>query len=273
MLQVSQNTKELISMNKLSHIFKNHKVFIPFVVANDPDFDTTVANILALANGGADIVEIGIPFSDPVADGPVIQAANLRAFKADVHTKTVFDIVTAARKETNVPIVLLTYLNIPFKYGYEAFLKKCAELKIDGLVIPDLPYESRDEIVPTATKHNVAIIPLITPTSDKRIEKIAKSATGFIYVVSSLGITGKRDTFYQGLEELITTIRQYTTVPTAIGFGIHTPQQAHEFAKIADGIIIGSAIVDIVAEKQQDAPGAIESFTKSVNQALHATTA
>ena len=171
-------------MSNLAAIFKNHKAFIPFVVADDPDFDTTVKNIVALAHGGADIVELGIPFSDPVADGPVIQAADLRAFAANVRTKTVFEIVAAARKETAVPIVFLTYLNIVFKYGYDAFLKRCAELKVSGLVIPDLPYESRAEIVPFAEKYGIDIIPLITPTSGHRIEKIAKSASGFIYVVA-----------------------------------------------------------------------------------------
>lgn len=255
-------------MSKLSEIFKNHKAFIPFVVADDPDFDTTVQNIIALAKGGADIVELGIPFSDPVADGPVIQAADLRAFQANVQTETVFEIVAAARKETAVPIVLLTYLNIPFKYDYDKFLQRCADLQIQGLVIPDLPYESRDEIVPIAIGYDVDIIPLITPTSGQRIAKIAQNATGFIYVVSSVGITGERDDFYDGLKELVTTIRQYTNVPTAIGFGVHTPKQAHIMAEIADGVIIGSALVDIVATKKQDAPNTIEAFTKKIRQAI-----
>ena len=255
-------------MSNLAAIFKNHKAFIPFVVADDPDFDTTVKNIVALAHGGADIVELGIPFSDPVADGPVIQAADLRAFAANVRTKTVFEIVAAARKETAVPIVFLTYLNIVFKYGYDAFLKRCAELKVSGLVIPDLPYESRAEIVPFAEKYGIDIIPLITPTSGHRIEKIAKSASGFIYVVSSVGITGERDEFFTGLKTLVTEIKRYTDVPTAIGFGIHTPQQAQTMASTADGVIIGSAIVDIVAKEAQNAPAAIEQFTKAIRAAV-----
>lgn len=255
-------------MSKLSEVFKNHKAFIPFVVADDPDFDTTVANIVALANGGADIVELGIPFSDPVADGPVIQAADLRAFDARVRTKTVFEIVAAAREKTQVPMVFLTYLNIVFKYGYDAFLKRCADLGVSGLVIPDLPYESRDEIVPIANKYGVDIIPLITPTSGHRIDKIAKSATGFIYVVSSMGITGERDAFFNGLKDLVAHIKQATDVPTAIGFGVHTPDQAQKMAQIADGVIIGSAIVDIVAKEKQHAPAAIEQFTKQIRQAV-----
>lgn len=255
-------------MTNLAAVFKNHKAFIPFIVANDPDFDTTVQNIVALAQGGADIVELGIPFSDPVADGPVIQAADLRAFAANVHTKTVFEIVEAARKETAVPIVFLTYLNIVFKYGYEAFLKRCATLNVSGLVIPDLPYESRNEIVPIADRYGIAIIPLITPTSGNRIEKIAKSALGFIYVVSSVGITGERDEFYKGLKNLVAEIKRYTDIPTAIGFGIHTPAQAQTMAEFADGVIIGSAIVDIVAKENQQAPMAIKTFTKQIRAAI-----
>ncbi|GAF36161.1 tryptophan synthase subunit alpha [Lentilactobacillus farraginis] len=256
-------------MSNLSEIFKNHKAFIPFVVADDPDFDTTVKNVVALANAGADIVELGIPFSDPVADGPVIQAADLRAFDAKVRTKTVFEIVEAARKQTDVPIVFLTYLNIVFKYGYDAFLKRCADLDVSGLVIPDLPYESRDEIVPIAEKYNIDIIPLITPTSGHRIEKIAKRASGFIYVVSSLGITGERNEFFNGLKDLVANIKQYTDVPTAIGFGVHTPEQARTMAEIADGVIIGSAIVDIVAKEKQQAPAAVGKFTKQIREAVN----
>ncbi len=255
-------------MSNLTEIFKNHKAFIPFVVADDPDFETTVDNIVALANGGADIVEVGIPFSDRIADGGVIQAADLRAFAAGVRTKTVFEIVEAARKRTDVPIVFLTYLNIVFKYGYDAFCKKCQELDISGLVIPDMPYESREDIVPTADKYGIDIIPLIAPTSGHRVEKIAKAASGFIYVVSSLGITGERNEFFNGLKDLVTEIKRYTDVPTAIGFGVHTPEQAKTMAKIADGVIIGSAIVDIVAKKKQAAPQAVEAFTKSIRTAV-----
>lgn len=255
-------------MSNLTEIFKNHKAFIPFVVADDPDFDTTVANIVALADGGADIVEVGIPFSDPIADGAVIQAADLRAFASGVRTKTVFDIIAEARKQTTVPIVFLTYLNIVFKYGYDAFCQKCQALGVSGLVIPDMPYESKAEIMPAANKYGIDIIPLITPTSGHRIEKIAKNATGFIYVVSSLGITGERNEFFNGLKDLVSEIKNYTDVPTAIGFGVHTPEQAKTMASIADGVIIGSAIVDIVAREKQAAPKAVEAFTKAIRSAM-----
>ncbi|GAF40485.1 tryptophan synthase subunit alpha [Agrilactobacillus composti DSM 18527 = JCM 14202] len=255
-------------MSNLKTVFNNHKAFIPFVVANDPDFDTTVQNVLALANNGADIVELGIPFSDPVADGPVIQDADLRAFAAGVTPDKIFDIVAEIRKQSDVPLIFLTYLNIVFKYGYDAFCKKCQTLGISGLVIPDMPYEERDELAPFADKYGIDLVPLVTPTSGHRIEKIAKAATGFIYVVSSLGITGTRDSFSQNLNELIADIRKYTAVPTAIGFGIHTPEQAYEMAEIADGAIIGSAIVDLVAKHGQDAPKYLGQYAKEIRTAL-----
>lgn len=256
-------------MSNLKTIFNNHKVFIPFVVADDPDFDTTVANVLALAAHGADIVEIGIPFSDPVADGPVIQEADLRAFQNQVTPDKIFTMVAEIRKQSDVPIVFLTYLNIIFKYGYDRFCQKCRELNIEGLVIPDMPYESRDELQPFAQKYDIDLIPLITPTSAHRIPKIAASATGFIYVVSSLGITGQRDSFDAKLADLVAEIRKYTDVPTAIGFGVHTPEQAQHMATIADGVIIGSKIVDLIARYQQTAPEKIAAFSEQIRQALN----
>ncbi|MCI2171712.1 tryptophan synthase subunit alpha [Schleiferilactobacillus perolens] len=257
-------------MTKLKQVFTNRKAFIPFIVADDPNFATTVKNVVALAENGADIVELGIPFSDPSADGPVIQDADLRAFAAGVTPTTVFDIVAAVRKQSQVPIVFLTYVNIPFKYGYAKFCRRCQELGVLGLVIPDLPYEERDELAPIATQYDVDLIPLITPTSDRRVEKIAKAATGFIYVVSALGITGERDEFAHNLTQLIARIRQYTDIPTAIGFGIHTPEQAAEMSQIADGAIIGSAIVDLVRQHGTDAPEYLAAYTKTIRAAMDA---
>ncbi len=256
--------------SKLKPIFKDNKAFIPFVVTNDPDFESTVNNVVALAEGGADIVELGLPFSDPVADGPVIQAADIRALKADpdISTDTFFDIVEAIRKETQVPLVFLTYLNIPFQYGYEKFCARCEALGVDGLVIPDLPVEERGEIDPFAAKHGIDIIPLVTPTSASRIEKIVSKATGFIYVVSSLGVTGERSKFADDLSELVTRIRAVTDVPTAIGFGIHTPEQAAEMTAIADGAIVGSACVNLVAEYGNQAPQKLTDYTKQMKTAI-----
>lgn len=257
-------------MNKLANIFKNNKTFIPFVVANDPDFDTTVANILALAAGGADIIEVGIPFSDPVADGPVIQAADVRALLSnpDISMDYLFDIVKEVRLSSSVPIVLLTYLNIIFKYGYENFTKKCASLGIDGLVIPDMPFEEQAELRTFTHKYEIALIPLVTPTSRHRIKQIVENADGFIYVVSSLGVTGMRADFDSNLNELITLIKHETDIPTAIGFGIHTFQQAQKMAKIADGIIVGSACVQIVAKYKQQAPIYLKEYAFKMKQSI-----
>jgi tryptophan synthase alpha chain len=256
-------------MTNLTKVFQNNKAFIPFVVADDPDFDTTVESILTLAQNGADIVELGIPFSDPVADGPVIQAADLRAFSAGVNTETVFEIVEKVRESSSVPLVFLTYANIPFKYGYDKFCRRCQELDVSGLVIPDLPLEEQAEIKPYADEYDIALIPLVAPTSADRIEKIARNATGFIYVVSSLGVTGIRDEIaIQNLSETIDRIRQVTDVPAAIGFGIHSPEQAHKLSEIADGVIIGSAVVKIISEGGIDVQNQLAQYSQSIRENL-----
>ena len=255
-------------MTNLKEVFANKKAFIPFVVADDPNFDTTVDSIITLAENGADIVELGIPFSDPVADGPVIQDADLRAFAAGVNTDVVFDIVEKARQKTDVPIIFLTYLNIAFKYGYEAFCQKCQDLNITGLVIPDLPFEEQDELQPIATKHNIDLIPLIAPTSGDRIEKIAKRATGFIYMVSSLGVTGVRNDFSKELSETIDRIKKVTDVPVAIGFGIHSPEQAEKLSQISDGIIIGSAVVKLIANNSDNTQEELAEYARSIKDAI-----
>ncbi|AKP68001.1 tryptophan synthase subunit alpha [Companilactobacillus ginsenosidimutans] len=258
-------------MTNLKQVFENKKAFIPFVVSDDPDFQTTVDSIVTLAENGADIVELGIPFSDPVADGPVIQAADLRAFDAGVNTNVVFDIVTKAREKTDVPIIFLTYLNIAFKYGYEAFCQRCQSLNITGLVIPDLPYEESDELQPIAEKYGIDLIPLIAPTSGDRIEKIAKKATGFIYMVSSLGVTGVRNDFSKQLQDTIERIKKVTDVPVAIGFGIHSPEQAAELSRISDGIIIGSAVVKIIANSDGNTQKDLADYAQSIKEAISVT--
>ncbi|MFD1419905.1 tryptophan synthase subunit alpha [Lactiplantibacillus songbeiensis] len=255
-------------MTNLKAVFDQQKVFMPFIVADDPDVETTVKSIVTLAENGADVVELGLPFSDPVADGPVIQAADLRAFKAGVKTATVFEIVEQVRTQTAVPIVLLTYVNLVYKYGYDAFCQRCQQLDISGLVIPDLPLEENAELKAIATKHHVALVPLIAPTSGKRITKIAAQATGFIYVVSAMGVTGQREQFSKQLATTIAQIRAVTTVPVAIGFGIHSPQQAHELGQLADGIIIGSAIVKLMAAQPVDLQAQLANYAQSIKQAL-----
>lgn len=254
-------------MSKLSEIFTNNKAFIPFIVAGDPDEETTIANIRALDKGGGDIIELGIPFSDPVADGPVIQAADVRAFKGGVSVAEVFDIVAQARKFTNKPFVFLTYANIPFRYGYDAFCARCKELGVAGLVVPDLPYEEEGEIQPSADKYGIDIIRLITLTSGARIPKLAGSSSGFIYVVSSEGVTGTREEFDSRLSKLVAAIHAHTATPAAIGFGIHTPEQAAAMAKIADGVIVGSGIVELVGKYGRDAPVHVQEYVASLKAA------
>lgn len=259
-------------MTNLQEVFNNKKAFIPFVVADDPNFDTTVDSIVTLANNGADIVEIGIPFSDPVADGPVIQDADLRAFDQGVNTNVVFDIVEKARQQTDVPIIFLTYANIPFKFGYEAFCKKCQKLDISGLVIPDLPIEEQAELRTVADQYGVHLIQLVAPTSGDRIEKIAKQASGFIYMVSSLGVTGVRNDFSKQLSDTISRIKQVTDVPVAIGFGIHSPEQAAQLSSISDGIIIGSAVVKLIAENNNGSTqDDLASYARSIKEAITIT--
>ncbi|GAO99538.1 tryptophan synthase subunit alpha [Fructobacillus ficulneus] len=256
-------------MSKLAEQFNQRKNFIAFVTANDPDMETTVKNVVALAEGGADIVEIGIPFSDPVADGPVIQAADLRALKdPDLPIEKIFQAVGEIRQQTSVPLVFLVYLNVVLQYGYEEFTRDCQKFGVNGLIIPDLPYEERDELTPYTDKYDLDLVPLITVTSADRIPMIAKKASGFIYLVSSLGVTGQREAFASNLAEVVADIKEYTTVPVAIGFGVHTPDQAREMTEIADGAIIGSACVQIVADNGTQAPAALKKYAQTIRQAI-----
>ncbi|MFD1484183.1 tryptophan synthase subunit alpha [Lacticaseibacillus baoqingensis] len=254
-------------MSKLKDVFTDHKAFIPFVTAGDPTAADTVAEVVALAENGADIVELGVPFSDPIADGPVIQAAGLRAFAGGITVDGVFKIVQEIREHTQVPLVFLTYANIPFKYGYEAFCARCEELGVNGLVIPDLPAEEAGEILPFTKTHQLDLIPLVSPTSGPRLAKLVTHATGFVYIVSALGVTGQREGFAQNLDDLIADLRQVTDAPLCVGFGVHTPAQAKELAQVADGVIVGSAIVELAAESD-DAPKAVGEYTKSMVAAI-----
>lgn len=255
-------------MSKLSEIFANQKAFIGFVVAGDPSIEATVANILALAKGGTDLIEIGIPFSDPVADGSVIAAADKRALDRKVNTDDVFEIIRRVREKSAVPLVFLTYANLVFKTGYDEFCRRCAALNVSGIIVPDLPFEEQNELLPSIEKYQLDLIQLITPTSQERIEKIAKRATGFIYVVSSTGITGTRDEFKTNLKALTDNIKSYTDTPIAIGFGIHTPEQAREMSEIADGAIVGSQIVDLIDKNGEQAPTKLTEYARAMKDAL-----
>ena len=254
-------------MSKIANAFQNGKAFIGFLTAGDPTIDKTVEYILAMEEAGCDLIEIGIPFSDPMAEGVVIQDANVRALKHNTTTDDVFDIVRRVRLQTDVPLVFLTYINPVFFYGYEKFFKRCNELGIDGIISPDLPYEEKGEIAEIAKRNGVDVISLIAPTSKERIQMIAGEASGFIYVVSSLGVTGMRSEIKTDLGAIISDIRDVTDIPVAVGFGINTPDQAREIGNIADGVIVGSAIVKIIEENGENATEALKDYVSSMKKA------
>lgn len=254
-------------MSKITQVFKDNKAFIGFLTAGDPSKEKTIEYILAMEEAGADIIEIGIPFSDPIAEGPVIQNANTRALSREINTDDIFDLVADVRTESDVPLVFLTYINPVFSYGYENFFKRCKELKIDGIVIPDLPYEEKGEISEIAEEYGVDIISLIAPTSKDRIKMIAKDANGFIYLVSSMGVTGVRSEIKTNLEDIIGEIRKVTDMPVAVGFGINTPEQSKNISEIADGVIVGSAIVKIIEEHGNNSTQYIKDYVSKMKNA------
>ena len=255
-------------MSKIAEAFKNGKAFIPFITCGDPDLETTAAVVRAAVANGASLIELGIPFSDPTAEGPVIQGANLRALNGGVTTDKVFDLVRELRTDVTVPMVFMTYANVVFSYGAEKFISTCAEIGIDGLILPDLPFEEKDEFLPICHQYDVDLISLIAPTSENRIAMIAKEAEGFIYLVSSLGVTGVRSEIKTDLESIVKVIRENTTTPCAIGFGISTPEQAAKMAAISDGAIVGSAIIKFLAQYGKDAAPHIGEYVKSMKDAL-----
>lgn len=255
-------------MTEIAKAFENKKAFIPFITCGDPDLETTAKIVREAVANGADLIELGIPFSDPTAEGPVIQGANIRALKGGVTTDKVFDLVRELRKDVTVPMVFMTYANVVFSYGADKFISTCKEIDINGLILPDLPYEEKDEFLPQCKKYGVDLISLIAPTSENRIAMIAKEADGFIYLVSSLGVTGTRNEINTDLKSIVDVIRQNSSVPCAIGFGISTPKQAKKMADIADGAIVGSAIIKIIEQYGKDAPRYVGEYVKSMKDAI-----
>jgi tryptophan synthase alpha chain len=255
-------------MTEIADAFRNGKAFIAFVTCGDPDLGTTESVIKSLAANGADLIELGIPFSDPTAEGPVIQGANERALAGGVTTDTIFDMVVRVRKDVKIPMVFMTYANVVFSYGTERFVKRCAEIGIQGLILPDVPFEEREDFAPACEKEGLSLISMVAPTSADRISMIAKEAKGFVYVVSSLGVTGTRTNISTDVGSITAEIRKNTDVPMAIGFGISGPEQARKMAVHADGVIVGSAIVRLVEKHGRDAAGPIGEFTKSIKDAI-----
>ena len=255
-------------MSNIAKAFQNGKAFIPFVTCGDPDLETTGKIVRAMAENGADLIELGIPFSDPTAEGPVIQGANLRALNGGVTTDKIFDFVRELRQDVTVPMVFMTYANVVFSYGTERFVKACAEIGIDGIILPDVPYEEKADFAPICAQYGVDLISLIAPTSENRITQIAKDAAGFIYVVSSLGVTGVRTEIQTDVSAITAKIRENTSVPCAIGFGISTPEQAKNMSASADGVIVGSAIVKLIAAHGKDAAPVVGEYVKSMKDAI-----
>ena len=255
-------------MSKIGKAFENGKAFIGFITCGDPDLETTAAAVRAAVENGADLIELGIPFSDPTAEGPVIQGANLRALNGGVTTDKIFDFVRELRKDVNVPMVFMTYANVVFSYGSEHFLAACKEAEIDGLILPDVPFEEKEEFLPFCHKYGVDLVSLIAPTSEKRIAMIAQEAEGFLYIVSSLGVTGVRSEIKTDLASMIHVVRENTQVPCAIGFGISTPEQAKKMADLSDGAIVGSAIIKLLERYGKDAPKYIGEYVKEMKSAL-----
>ena len=255
-------------MSNIAKAFASGKAFIPFITCGDPDLETTAEIVRAMAANGADLIELGIPFSDPTAEGPVIQEASLRALNAGTTTDKIFDLVRDLRTDVTVPMVFMTYANVVFSYGAERFISSCARVGIDGLILPDIPYEEKGEFDEICQKYGIDLISLIAPTSEHRIAMIAKEAKGFLYVVSSLGVTGVRSEITTDIGAMIRIIRESTDLPCAVGFGISTPEQAKKMTEEADGAIVGSAIVKLIAKYGRDAAQPVGEYVKRMKDAI-----
>lgn len=251
-------------MSRIEKAFQNQKAFIPFVTGGDPTLDITEQLLYAMEEAGADLIEIGIPFSDPIAEGVVIQEANERALLAGCTTDKLFDMARRARQRVTVPMVFLTYLNPIYTYGKERFMKRCAECGIDGIIVPDMPFEEKGELSGVCEEYGVDIISLIAPTSKERIRMIAGEAKGYIYCVSSLGVTGVRSEIKTDIAGMVKLVRETTETPCAVGFGISTPEQAREMASVSDGAIVGSAIVKIIAQYGEDCVPHVAEYVRTM---------
>ncbi len=251
---------------RIKNAFNNGKAFIPFITCGDPDLDTTKALVYKLEAAGASIIELGIPFSDPTAEGDVIQGANMRALNNGITTDDIFDMV--ATIDVKIPLVFMTYANIVFTYGIENFAKRCKEVGISGIILPDIPFEEKEEFFDIFEKQGLDFISLIAPTSQDRIKMIAKQAKGFVYCVSSLGVTGVRQNITADIDTMVSLVREVSDIPVAIGFGIQTPEQAKKMAQKADGVIVGSAIVKLIAQHGSSSCDHVYAYAKSMVDAI-----
>lgn len=257
---------------KIADAFADRKAFISFITCGDPSLEVTEKLLLTMEQGGTDLIELGIPFSDPTAEGPVIQEANIRALSGGVTTDKIFDMVRRVRPKLHIPLVFMTYANVVYSYGIERFAKTCAEIGMNGIILPDIPFEEKHEFSDIFESYGVEFVSLIAPTSEQRISMIARDAKGFVYCVSSMGVTGTRSQITTNISDMTDKVRAVTDVPTAVGFGISTPEQAAKIARSADGIIIGSAIVKIIGQYGENAQQPVLDFVKSIRLALDGVT-
>lgn len=254
-------------MTKIADAFATGKAFIPFLTCGDPDLETTEKLICAIAEAGADLIELGIPFSDPTAEGPVIQDANLRALSAGTTTDKIFDMVRRVRQTVSIPMVFMTYANVIFSYGADRFLKTAAEIGMNGIIVPDVPFEEKQEFEPLCQKYGLAQISMIAPTSHDRIRAIAEQANGFLYCVSSLGVTGTRTAITTDIGAMVKLVKEVKDIPCAVGFGISTPEQAESMCRQADGAIVGSAIVKLIAQYGRDSVQPVADYVRTMKTA------
>lgn len=257
-------------MSRLSKLSKENKLFIPFIVCGDPDIETTKEIVLSCVKAGADVIELGIPFSDPMAEGPVIMNAYDRVIKAGTTTTKVINMLSEIRTQVDIPLVFMTYANVVYAYksGIEDFVKEAAAAGIDALILPDVSFEEKAEFSDICDKYDVDFISLIAPSSEDRIEMIAREAKGFIYCVSSLGVTGVRENIDTDIDSMIQRVRKVSQIPCAIGFGISTPKQAKLMADKADGVIVGSGIVSLCEEYGKEAPVKVFEYVRSMKEEL-----
>ncbi len=253
-------------MSRITKAFKDKKAFIPFITCGDPNLNTTKELIYTLEKSGASIIELGIPFSDPTAEGVVIQSANMRALSNNITTDNIFEMV--ATLDVKVPLVFMTYANIVYSYGIEKFAKKCNEIGMSGIILPDVPYEEKEEFSKIFEAQGISFISLIAPTSKERIKMVAKDASGFIYLVSSMGVTGVRQNIATDIDSMVKLVREVTDLPVSVGFGISTPEQAKKMAEKADGVIVGSAIVKLIKNYGEDSPVKVEEYVKDMVSAI-----
>ena len=255
-------------MSNIRKAFEGGKAFIPFITCGDPSLEITEQLVYAMEEAGADLIELGIPFSDPTAEGPVIQAANIRALSGGVTTDKIFDMVRKIRQKSNIPLVFMTYANVVFSYGTDRFMKTAKEIVMDGLILPDVPYEEKEEFDSVAKAYDLDFISLIAPTSEDRISMIAKDASGFVYCVSSLGVTGVRSSITTDIGAMVKLVKAAKDIPCAVGFGISTPEQAKKMADLSDGAIVGRAIVKICAKYGTNCVPYVKEYVASMKKAL-----